>query len=326
MIYKLINKNNLLPFVLLPFVMVGMWGKTLFLSDISYASSELPMPFCEFLEPYMSNRPLVTALVSLFIAFLVMVGLNRFNSRFSLLKRQSLVAGYVYLVFVSGFGTVQQLHPVWFFAPLLLLAIDQLISSASKRDSSVHAFNAAFLVALGALFYAKAVYFIPLVWWVMALMNVMNFRSFLASLMGVLLPALLAFGVYFLLGREMALVHTAVENILGPVAFYDQSVLSNIYIGLLVVYILVSIVVVVGKINTMKILNRKIYRVFIAVVTYGIVLAATPFFSIEIIPLIGLGAAMLLARFFEALRTGLWSESIFSLYVLFTLLVQWSSH
>ncbi|MFT3737450.1 MAG: hypothetical protein QM786_01710 [Breznakibacter sp.] len=323
MIYRLINKSTLLPFVLLPFVMVALWGKTLFLSDVAYTSHDLPMPFCDLLEPYMSNRPLTAGLVSLFIAFLVMVGLNRFNSRFTLLKRQSLVAGYVYLIFVSGFIAVQQLHPVWFFAPLFLLAIDQVVISASLKDSAVTSFNAAFLVTTGALFYGKALYFIPLVWWAMALMNVMRFRSFLASLLGIIVPVILTWGVYFLLGKEKALVNTAIENILSPVAFYDQSGLSNFYTGFLAFYILASIVVVMGKISTMKILNRKIYRVFIAIVTYGIVLAATPFFSMEIIPLIGIGASILLARFYEAVKPGIWSESIFALYVFFTLLLQW---
>jgi hypothetical protein len=325
MFYRLVNKNSLLPFVLLPFMVILLWGKTLFFAETPIiGSSDGEMPLYALISPFINGNRLTASLVGLFIAFLVSIGLNRFNANFLLLKKQTVAAGYLFLIAVSAFTDVQIFQPIWIFLLFFTLATYRLFLAPMKKDATVELFDAAFLVSTSALFFPKALFFIPLLFWVAGLFNLMSFRGFCALLVGIVLPLLIALAISFLLGQANDLIFAAKENLLNTAASYNHSWLSYSYLGLMVGYILLSLVMVIGRLNTMKILNRKYFRAFMAITLYGIMLASTPFFSIEVFPIIAFGAAYLLAQFLDTFKSSFWVEVTFGVMVLMTLMVQLS--
>jgi hypothetical protein len=322
MFYRVIQKNTLLPFVLLPFFLVLAWGKLLFFTEGDAISHDMAMPLFDMLNEKIKGHTLIASLITLFMAFWVMFGLNRFNSRYVLLKKQSMITGILYLIIVSGYTYIQQLHPVWFFVPLMVIAIDKLFKGASVKEASVHVFNATFLVTLGSLFYGKAIYFVPMVWMIMILLNIFTLRNFLASLLGLITPLAITFGVYLVINQQKEVINLFIENLLTPSSFFNHTIYSKVYNGIIVAFILFSTIVLLSKINQMKILTRKLNRVFVWIVIYALLLAATPFFSMEIIPVIALGAAYLLAHYFESLKKAFWQELIFTILIGVTVALQ----
>lgn len=325
MIYRIVKKNTLVPFALLPVLMVVFWGKALFSPSVAQMGHDSPMPLCDVAYYLFAGRPVLTSIMSLFLLFISIFGLNRMNTKHQLLKRQGIIPGFTFLIFVSGYSEVQRMLDVWFFVTFFVFAIDRLLSATSKRETSVDVFNAILLVSIGSLFFGKGIYFIPMFIWILAVLNIFNLRNVLAAILGLLLPYALSFGVYFFIRQETVFFNNVLENIGSPVAFFDHSVFSKIYNALLVFFIFISILVMVRMLNTLKIITRKFLRVFIWIVIYTILLAATPFYSMEVIPIIGVGASLLIANYFESFRSTFWQEVVFTLFVSITIASQYLS-
>jgi len=323
MFYRVVQKNTLLPFVLLPFFMVLAWGKTLFFVKSALILHDSSMPLYEIATSYIAGHSIFYGLTTLLMAFLVMFGLNRFNVKYVLLKKQSMIPGIAYLILVSGYTYIQQLHPVWFFVPFLVWAIDKLFNMTNQKEPALSAFNATLLVTVGSLFYGKGFYFIPTIWIVMILLNVLSFRTFIASLLGLIVPCALTFGIYMLLNRHHEIIDTTLESLLTPAPFFVHNLYSKIYNGIMIGVIIISSIVLLGKLNKMKIVTRKLNRVFIWMVIYALLLAITPFFSMEIIPIIAIGTAYLIAQYFEAVKSTFWQEAWFTLLIVITTAMQW---
>lgn len=320
MFYRVLHRNSLLPIVLLPFLLVLFFGRLLFDGSTNSLNSELAMPLFELVELLVQGHPVVASIISLALAFFLMFSVNRMNTRFMLLKRQSVLPGLVYLIFISGYVSVQELHPVWFFSLLFAIALIFLFDTATKNESSGAIFNASFFVSTGVLFFGKGVYVIPLFWMMMVVLNLMKFRYFMASLLGLVLPFFLTFGVYYLMGQEQQLIVTLSENFFSHSPFFQHNWLSKTYNGFLVLLNLTGIVMMAGMLNNLKIITRKYHRVFIWMVVYLIFLAATPFFSMEIIPLLGIGSAYVLTNLFDSVKNHLWQEVWFGSFFLLTLI------
>lgn len=322
MLFRVFHKNTLVPFALLPFLMMLLWAKVLFGEPSTLMGYEIPMPLSELVGQMINTQSNLLPLISLFMAFLSVYALNRLNTKYALLKRQSVLPGVVFLIFVSGYTQVQELHAVWFFAPFLAWAIHKLFESATKSESSVEIFNMMVLLSIGSLFFARGLYLVPMLWWGMIIVNVMSLRNFFASFIGLVTPYVLAFGFYFFIGRQTELLDAIVENLLSPVAVFEHNTFSKFYNGVIVLLIFLALLAALRQSTTFKILTRKYYRVLVWLVSYCIFLAATPFFSMELIPIIGICSSIILCNFFETLKSGFWQNFFFYFFIAITLLAQ----
>ena len=230
--------------------------------------------------------------------------------------------GFLYLFLVSGYLVVQKLHPVWFFAPLLLLAIERLFTAYGNRKPMSYCFEASLWLSLGSLFYGKGIYFIIFIWMIMFILRMISLRSVLASVIGLILPYILVMGYYYMSGRLLWLLDVAVENFISPVAFFSHSVYSQIYKSFIIALTFIAILAVVRILPTVKIISRKHYRILIWLIVLGIIAALTPYFSLEVVPILALGSAIVLSRFLNAIRRPLIQEIILFLIVGITIAAQ----
>ncbi|MBN2743150.1 MAG: hypothetical protein JXR39_04585 [Marinilabiliaceae bacterium] len=322
MLFRVFHKNTLVPFALLPFLMGLLWAKALLGEPQVAVPFEVPMPLTELLWGYINPQSKLLPLISLFLAFLTVYALNRLNTKYVLLRRQSVLPGVVFLVFVSGYTVVQALNPVWFFTPLFAWALHKLFQGGSKSDASVEVFNMMFLVSVGSLFFARGLYWVPLLWCGMIVVNIMSLRNFLASFIGLVLPYLLTFGAYFYMDRHLELVEVLFENLLSPAPVFTHNGFSKFYNGVMVLLILLGLLATIRQSSSFKILTRRYYRVMLWLVVYAVFLAATPFFSMELIPVLGVSVTIILSNYFEALKPGLWQNLFFYIFIGMTFLAQ----
>lgn len=322
MLFRVFHKNTLVPFALLPFLMALLWAKVLFGESVTPMGYEVPMPLSELANQFINPQSKLLPLISLFLAFLTVYALNRMNTKYVLLRRQSVLPGVVFLIFVSAYTSVQELHAVWFFTPLFAWSIHKLFDAAAKSEASTDIFNMMMLVSVGSLFFARGLYWVPLLWFGMVIVNVMSFRYFIASLIGLITPYLFTFGIYFFIGRHAELYDAIVENLLSPVAVFDHNGVSIFYNGIIVLMILLALFAAFRQNSSFKILTRKYFRVLVWLVVYSVFLAATPFFSMEVIPVVGVCSAIILCNFFETLKSGFWQNFFFYLFIAITFLVQ----
>ena len=90
----------------------------------------------------------------------------------------------------------------------------------------------------------------------------------------------------------------------------------------MVILVILSLINIARQMPTFKILTRKHYRVFNWLVIMSLLAAMTPFYSVEMIPVISIGSAIVIAYFLDVIRRNYLKEIFFSAIILMTILAQ----
>lgn len=323
MLYQTINRNSIAALIIMPLMLLGLWTNSLLALQSPGFPFELnAMPLWNFVANILKGNHLMATIISMFIALILMFGVNRITNRYSLAIGQTSAPGFIYLLFISGYLMVQKLHPVWFFTPLLLLAIERLFSAYGHRKPMTWCFEAMFWLSLGTLFYAKGIYLSILIWMTMFILRLFTLRTFLATLIGLILPYLLAFGYYFWIDKHMWFIDLLFENLISPIAFFNHTLFSQWYNGIIIAVVFVAIMAVVRIMPMVKIVSRKHYRIFIWLIVLCVVASLTPYFSLEIIPVLALGSAIICNRFISVIRRTIIQDVLFLLLIIITISAQ----
>ena len=307
----------------MPLLLIGFWADTLvFDQSPSFPYDQSPMPLWDLMIRVVKNNHLLASIISLLIALILMFSVNRIANRYTLFNGQTALPGFLYMLFVSGYSMAQKLHPVWFFTPLLMLGIERLFAAYGERKPMTWCFEASFFLSLGTLFYAKGIYFAVFLWMVMFILRQMNFKTFSASLLGLLLPYLFVVAYYFWHNQAAAFLDVMFENFASPLAFFEHSIYSQIYNGIVAFLVFISILGVVRILPAVKIITRKHYRIFVWLIVLSVVAIITPYFSLEVIPVWAIGASIITGRFLSLIRRPFLQELFFYLIIGFTIAAQ----
>jgi len=154
-----------------------------------------------FAEPSLASV-LLSALATVLLGLFILVNSERHAKRtdfsFWLVLIFALqMSFYSYLSF-----TVE--HVGLFFFILSFFFFSRGLSDIEKTKSIADCFNLAFFLAIGVLFTPHLIYTLPLFWICRMLLGIISFRSFLASLLGLLLPFVLIDAVIFVFYADVA--------------------------------------------------------------------------------------------------------------------------
>ncbi|WP_439182805.1 hypothetical protein [Carboxylicivirga taeanensis] len=303
MLFRTLNRNDIVALALMPLLLIGFWvNSLLFDQSPSFPYDHNPMPLWDLVISVLKSKHLLASVISLLIALIMIFSVNRVVNRYSLFNGQTNLPGFIYMLMVSGYLMAQKLHPVWFFTPLFMLAIERLFSAAGQRKAMTWCFEASFFLSLGTLFYAKGIYFVPFLWMIMFILRLMTMRCLIASLLGVALPYLFSFAYYFWFNKAGWFMETIFENFISPIAFFDHSIYSQIYNGFVIFLVFISILSVVRILPAIKIITRKHFRIFIWLIVLCVVAAITPYYSLEVMPVWAIGTSIVVGRFLSLIK------------------------
>ncbi|MBR8535582.1 hypothetical protein KDU71_08425 [Carboxylicivirga sediminis] len=320
MLFRTLNRNDIVALALMPLLLIGFWINTLlFDQSPSFPYDHNPMPLWDLVIGVLKSNHLLASVISLLIALIMMFSVNRVVNRYNLFNGQTNLPGFIYMLLVSAYLMAQKLHPVWFFTPLLILAIERLFSAAGQRKAMTWCFEASFALSLGTLFYAKGIYFMAFLWMIMFILRLLTIRSFMASIIGLALPYLFSFAYYFWFDQADVFLETVVENFISPIAFFNHTIYSQIYNGFIIFLVFVSILSVVRILPAIKIITRKHYRIFIWLIVLCVVAAITPYYSLEVMPIWAIGTSIVLGRFLSLIRRRFIQELILFIIVAITI-------
>ena len=307
--------------VLAPFVVLGLWARYFFVDVTHITTLDNPaMPIWDFLiDPYLSYSRFTAALASFVLVLVIGFTISRLASRFGILRQQSMMMLIMFSLLSSAFFSVQKLSPFWFFVLFFVLGLERIFVGVQKRNGTVNCFDGAFLVGLGSLFYIKGVFFFPLLLVSIGMLRLANFKSVLASFIGLLLPFILSFAWYFFFNKSFLFVDVLSENLASNPGQYNHGVFSRIYMGFMILLTSLSILMVVRKMGTQKVVTRRYYRVFVWIILFSSAAVLTPFFSVEVLPLFAVGAAFTIISWLESVSNNLFKEMVFLLIFVFTI-------
>lgn len=322
MFYRIFSKNNFIAFALLPVILIGFRARLLLSSHIplqEHVETPLWMLFYNALKVnprYLHAAAIVLTLISA-------MAVNRITNHYNFTQRQTNLAGFFYILFCSGLIMVQELQPIMIFIPFFIISMDRLFQGVVSTAPMRHCFEAALSLSVATLFHGKGIWFFPLLLLAMAMMRIFTMKSFMAATIGLITPYLFATTYYWFNNQLPWYADTTIETMVTPVAFFNHSILSRIYLSITAFFVVICLLSAIRKLTMVKIITRKYYRFIIWTVFYPSALVFTPYFSFDLLPLIAIGAAVVATTLMHNWQKKSFKEVIIAILVLISLLTQW---
>ncbi len=135
-------------------------------------------------------RLLPNKLFTYIIGFVLMVGgaflLHRANYALVLIREKTFLPFLLYILFLSTNPNFFPLKSTSIGVFCLILAIYQLFTFYHNPEATGKAFKSTFIIGLGSLLWVHIVWFVPLFWLGMYRFRSLTYKTFAASLLGVL--------------------------------------------------------------------------------------------------------------------------------------------
>ncbi len=322
MILKQVHNNKIGAYAFMLLILLVLWVIPALKSNVEPITVNYKMPLWDVLLPVVKLK-WVSLLFSFLCALFAVLGITRFNTRYSLLQSQSALPGFIFVLLTGSISSVQFINPVWIATIFVIISFGYLYEAYNHRKTMVECFLASLWIAVGSLFSYKIVLLYPLLLlFVMPLLRVLTFRSFLASIIGFILPWL------FILGYELALgsideflsyLQPTQEKLLCTYSFTQTSL---IYFGILLLLLLSSVFKALNELSKRKIFTRKQYNTIIISSVYIVFLIVLTGGCKEFLPVLSVFVSLLLAHLIDRISSWVWQNIFFFSIVAITVFGQ----
>ena len=221
-----------------------------------------PMPLYRIAKLITANSPQAGVTLSFIVLTILLFLLVNFNTSVFFLGERTFFPAVIYIMFSAVLPPLQVMNPVLPSAPFLILALKRIMGSYRKPGTAFNFFDAALLIGTGSLFYANLVWFGLLVFIGIALLRTGNVVEIFTSIIGLLTPYIMIFGIYYVLGRDTGELWTDIrENLFAE---SPGAVFSRVGIVALTVSGLMLLVSIVFLNGAYKFNENKIKKNFLS--------------------------------------------------------------
>lgn len=246
------------------------------------------------------------------------------NTDFVLIRRRTLFPPAIIILLFSCHPSLMCMSPAYIGVLFMLFVISMLFSSYNHSEKSVAAFKITFVLSLGSLFTPVLLLFIPLIWIALIIMRCFNFRSLLASFLGIFIVYFPTFSFYLLTNNLdqffSPFLHysSSLQLLMFPFLNYDITVWSS----LIVVVIFLSIIIGDNYLNRHK--DKIKVRAYLSLLIFFTVLSLLFSVFINIMPQVNfyifMGVGSLLLSHFFALGETKGTVILFYVFIVACLL------
>ena len=326
MISKLFRGTGPGVIFLIIIILILLWVSAFITPQIQSASvyEVRPMPLYRIAKLITGNSPQAGVIFSFIVLTILLFLLVNFNTTVFFLGERTFFPAIIFVMFSALLPSLQLMNPVLPSALLLTLALKRIMGSYRKPGTAFNFFDAALLISTGSLFYANLVWFGLLVFIGIALLRTGNVVEIFTSIIGILTPYILVFGIYYVLGRDTGELVTDIgENLFAD---SHEAVISRVEIVALILsglMILVSTVFMMQHINSMKIKSRKTFYLLLWAIGISIVLYfAIPSASAELLWIVAISASYILANYYINIKKRTIPEIFFTGFLLLVISIQ----
>ncbi len=283
-----------------------------------------PMPLYGILSSLIGTHPLPGIIFTLSLVSLMAFLMVNLNTTLFFINQRTLLPAVIYILLSGLFPQYQLLNPAIFAAMCLMLAIRKIMDTYRIPGIAYNFFDAGLLIATGSLFYANLIWFSLLLIIGILLLRTLNIKEIALSIIGLLTPYLLTFGIYYVLGFDLKILFSVFRyNFFGKPDSYVYTPLAIVVISFVGLITLISAVNLLMLMNTKKIKSRKTFFLLfwlflISILVYFII----PSVSVEIVWIISIPVSYFLAHYFVFVRKKVIPEILFSLLFALILVIQ----
>lgn len=163
------------------------------LPDFPINSTNFVWPYIEFV---FQQYPIVSFLSSTLSVFIISYLISELNIRYGVIRMRTSMPFYIPLILFSVHPFFLKMTPDYLGLIFILWSLFPLLASYQYHHSHRYAFQFGALMAIAGAFQIYALLFLPL--WLVGLsaMGGMGFRSFVASIFGIILVFWIVFALY----------------------------------------------------------------------------------------------------------------------------------
>jgi hypothetical protein len=283
-----------------------------------------PMPLYGILSYLIGTNPLPGIIFTLLLVSLMAFLMVNLNTNIFFINERTFLPALIYILLSGLFPQYQLLNPAIIAAMFLTLAIRRIVEAYRIQGTAYNFFDAGILIGIGSLFYANLIWFGLLVIVGIALLRTWNIKEIAISVIGLVTPFILTFGIYYVLGKDIKNLLSLLEyNLLGKSTSYTFTRLTVVAVTFAGLSTLVSIIYLLMLMNTKKITSRTTFSLLLWVFLIAMgVYFMVPSVSVEIVWLAGIPVSYFWAHYFVFIKKKLVPEIFFSLFFVFILLIQ----
>jgi len=322
MILRTLKSNRSINYLIFPLFGILFWLKSL-LNPQTYpffqgeTDNLLYQPVAHLLESNSFLQSLVSLILVLFLAFAA----QQVNNQFNFIRIRTMLPAPLMVIIISGFTEMHTLHPVYFAAIFVILAIYRLFYAFDNAKPYSAAFDTGFLLGIGTLFYFNvSILFPAYLLGIGILSREYQWRQFVLNFLGFLLPLLFAASYAFFTNSFMELLKTYERNTFTSNNHFQSNITLFIFLGFLVFLIILGSISLIKQYDSKKVSTRKYFSVFFLLFLFSVIsYIFIPATSQEMLIIISIPLTFLISNFFVFLKSRFWGELLFSL--LFVLVV-----
>lgn len=303
----------------------GLWlGPIIYPVGPVYAPEVNSMPLFTVLLNIIGNKPVASALFSFGLVILVSVLLVNFNTAVFFISERTFLPAAIYLIFTGILPDCQTLNAIIPASVFLLIAIMRIMDAYRKGVIAYDFFDASLLLSIGSLFYAGLIWMGLLVFIGIILLRTISFKEVSISIIGLLTPYVILYGVYFVFGNNLRDLNSLIfTNLFGEVGTITLSKLTIVTLILTGLTLLTSMFHLFSVINAKKIKSRKTFSLLLWVLVLAVVsFIVLPSASDEIIFFIAIPMSYIVSHYYVFMRRKLIPEIFFTLILILTICIQ----
>jgi len=286
--------------------------------------NEYYMPLYSFLIRILDPGNLSAIILSFLIAVLILFLIINFNTTIFFINERTFLPAILYLLIVIIFPEYRMLNAALPASLLFMFALRRIMDGYNKQGVAYNFFDAGILISTGSLFYGNLIWFGTIVFIGIVIMRPVSFSEIAVSLLGLITPYLITFGLYYVLGKDLDELFTLINNNLFTESInYSFSRLTIVTLIFAAIIILLSIGYIIMLQNTKKIKSRRTFSLLIWIFVISIVVyVAIPSVSVELIWIAAIPVSYFMSHLFIFSKKKIISEILFMTFLVLVLLIQ----
>jgi hypothetical protein len=210
MILRFFKGTVPLVIIVIAIIFIAVWTP-LFLtqSNVSYNN---PMPLYGLLEHLLGQKIWISNIVAAAICTALVFLITYLNTEHSLINERTFVPALVFILFTALLPQYQALNPALPASLFVMFAIKRMLESYRKQGVAYNFFDAGILIGTGSLFYANLIWLGMLIFVGIAIFRSINLGEIAVSILGLIIPYLIMFGVYYLLDYNLSELFSLIYN------------------------------------------------------------------------------------------------------------------
>lgn len=316
MLLKTLKSNQTFHFLLIPLVAGALWIKS-FLNPMLFPfyTGEDSMLLYQPINALIGKSTVASNIFALAFIILLAFLILKLNVQYTFIRVRTVLPSILFILITSGLHELHAMHPIYPAALFLILTIDRIFNAYDKEVIHSNAFEAGIFLAIGSLFYLNLAFFFPFLWIGFIIIKPkVNWREYILSTLGFILPWLAALAYYAGTGQSDALIGVLKENISSHQSFLVGNLPIQIYLGFLGFLTLLASFLILSQYDGKKISSRKYFKAFFWIfLMSSILIVANPAVSQDIIVLLAIPLTYLISNYLIYMKRPIWGEIYLSI-------------